>query len=266
MTLSFSCSDVDDLAAAHALGALDTDEQERVAEHVMECPEPHGEFWEMQAVAGILPESLEPVQPRAATRARLMATIETTQLGRVPAAAMAAAAPAAPARTTTTRTTVRTTTVRRVITLSPAVAVALATAAVLVMAALTGWNIQLRAELEARERSLETAAAIIADSRAAYRVTGTAAVGYLVETQSGAASLLVTDVAEVRAGELYAMWLMSDAGTAPAGTFTPPPDSSIVVATLERPLTNYTRFVVTVESAQLEEPSGDFVMTADLDS
>ena len=253
MTSTISCAEIDALDAAYALGALEPDDERRISEHLVACGQPHAELRELVAVAGALPESVVPLAPDASLRNRLMSAVAADSRR------SAAPSPRAPS--------VSVATPRRARLggwLSPRMAGVLTAAVVAALVGLTGWNVQLRAALDARSDALAEAAAALADSAAAYRVEGSAGSGYLVANDAGAASLVVTDLAALPAEQVYAMWLHSDIGVASAGSFAPPPEQGIVVADLERPIENYGRFTVTVESGRLEAPTTAPVMAADI--
>ena len=67
---------VRDLAGLYALGALEPDEAAAVREHLAACALGHPEIDEAGAVAGALLETVEPVEPPAALKGRLMAAAE----------------------------------------------------------------------------------------------------------------------------------------------------------------------------------------------
>ena len=75
MTLQYGCADVDALAGALALDAVDADEQRAAREHLATCPEPHAELRSLLGADAALAASLEPIQPSAGLRDRLMATV-----------------------------------------------------------------------------------------------------------------------------------------------------------------------------------------------
>ena len=253
MTSTISCAEIDALDAAYALGALEPHDERRISEHLATCPEPHAELRELVAVAGALPESVVPLAPDPLLRDRLMSAVAPDSRRE------AALSPRAPSVTVATPRRLRLGGW-----LSPRLAGVLTAAVVVALVGLTGWNMQLRAALDARSDALAQAAAALADSAAAYRVEGSAGSGYLVADDAGAASLVVTDLATLPAEQVYAMWLHSDIGVASAGAFAPPPEQQIVVADLERPIEDYGRFTVTVESGRLEAPTTAPVMAADI--
>jgi anti-sigma factor RsiW len=107
-----TCDDVRDRAGAFVLGALPDDEAAAVREHLATCDDAHAEIAELGGVVPYLAESLEPMEPPAELRARIMAAAAAdleqrrTSLSAVavpvgaaadiPAAAIPAAEPAMP--------------------------------------------------------------------------------------------------------------------------------------------------------------------------
>ena len=85
---------VDELIAAHALHALDPDDERRVASHVADCPECRAKLRDMDAVAGALAYAAPRVTPPPELRTRVMAAVRPV----TPAAEPAAAAPPLRAR------------------------------------------------------------------------------------------------------------------------------------------------------------------------
>ena len=89
-----------ELAAPFVLNALEADEEEAVREHLRTCSLPHEEFAELGSVVPALAETLEPVEPPAALKGRILAAAAADHVARtaVPATSVAppAAAPPAP--------------------------------------------------------------------------------------------------------------------------------------------------------------------------
>jgi anti-sigma factor RsiW len=82
------CGEVEDLAAAFVLGALEPAEAGAVRAHLAACPEPHPEMAELGSVVPALFESVEPVEPPAALKSRILAAAGADmQRERMPAAA-----------------------------------------------------------------------------------------------------------------------------------------------------------------------------------
>lgn len=71
--MTLTCSDVRDLAAGFVLGALEPAEAAAVREHLATCTEAHAEVEELGGVVPYLADSVEPVEPSAGLRARLLA-------------------------------------------------------------------------------------------------------------------------------------------------------------------------------------------------
>ncbi|MEO7665222.1 MAG: anti-sigma factor [Candidatus Limnocylindrales bacterium] len=68
-----TCDDVRDLGAGFVLGALGPAEAASVRDHLATCAEPHPEIAELGGVVPYLAASLDPVEPSAGLRARLLA-------------------------------------------------------------------------------------------------------------------------------------------------------------------------------------------------
>ena len=68
-----TCEQARDLAAAYVLGALEAGEEAAVRDHLQTCDQPHPEFAELGGVVPVLSASLEPVEPPASLRDRIMA-------------------------------------------------------------------------------------------------------------------------------------------------------------------------------------------------
>jgi len=73
---ALSCDEVRDLAAGFVLGALDPATMHDVRDHLATCSEPHPEMAELGGVVPYLAESVEPAEPPAELRGRIMAAIE----------------------------------------------------------------------------------------------------------------------------------------------------------------------------------------------
>ncbi|MGH2457218.1 MAG: anti-sigma factor, partial [Candidatus Limnocylindria bacterium] len=137
---------------------------------------------------------------------------------------------------------------------------ALAGLAVAAALALAAWNVQLTSDLRGREADLERVAAAIAAGEAAHRASGSAGSGYLIDAVS---PVLVATLPPAPDGHLYEMWLLDAAGAPVAvGTFSA--TDRVVVVELERGLSGFTTFAVTVERARVSAPTGDPVLLAPL--
>ena len=250
-----SCEEVDELGAAFALGALDRSEQAATAQHVASCERGHPELQELLSTASLLPAALDPVEPSPGTRARLLASIASVPQEH------AQRRPARPPRVAVDGETARRSWLGGW--LAPRLVPAMVAAGLAGLVALGAWNLQLRGALDDREAVLAEVAQTLAASTAAYPVDGTAGTGYLVQGEDATASLIVTDLQDLSAGERYQMWLIADDELVTAGSFTATADDLLVV-TLDRPIGDYDTFAISVETRPVEEPSGDPVMVAAL--
>ena len=95
---TISCDEVRDLAPLFVTGALEPVDEAAVREHLLTCAEAHDEVAEFGATAQALLEAVEPAEPSAGLRDRLLAAAAADLAeGRHPAAARVGDAPAAPA-------------------------------------------------------------------------------------------------------------------------------------------------------------------------
>ena len=251
MSDRMTCHDVEELAAAFALGAVDPDEEAAVRAHLADCGQPHPEVRDALGAGLVMAESLEPVAPSAALRDRLMATIERTPQ------ALAGTVTEEPASTAGRRGWLDW--------LSPRIARPVALAAVAALVAVAAWNLSLQSQLGQRDAALRAVASAISGGETAFRVEGDAGRGYVVDTPGEGAALVVTDLAALPADRLYELWLIDTTGTPVAvGTFTTT-DDAVTVVPLERDLTGFTVFAVTVEAERLDAPSSsDLVIVGEL--
>jgi hypothetical protein len=84
-----------ELAAPYVLGALEPDEEAAVHEHLRTCRESHAEFEEVGSVVPALAEAVEPVEPPAALKSRILAAAAAERAGPAPVVAGPVVAPVA---------------------------------------------------------------------------------------------------------------------------------------------------------------------------
>lgn len=240
-----SCAEVDELAGAIALGAMDGGELRAVDEHLAGCPEPHDAVRSLLGAGPLLSASLEPVAPSVGLRDRLMASAAATPQEHVPGHVVPDAEPPRVGRGWLDW-------------LTPGLARGLAAAAVVVAVALGGWNVALQAEIAAQQR-ITTA---LAGARAIYPVTGEAGRGLLLDTPDGP-RFLATALDAPPSGSIYQLWLVGEDGV--------PVDAGIAAGAdrldlvpVEEGLVGFATFAVTVEASRVEAPSSSPVLVADL--
>ena len=178
MTLQYACADVDALAGPLALGAVDADELRAAREHLATCPEPHAELHSLLGADAALAASLEPIQPSAGLRDRLMATVAEVPQDRAEVGGSGRRRPSEPRPA------------RRgwLDWLSPNVARPLAVAAVVALIAVGVWGLSLSSQLNEQQQALDEVAEAIADGAGrASGSTATAGRGYLVDTPGSGA-------------------------------------------------------------------------------
>ncbi|HEX5579253.1 MAG TPA: anti-sigma factor, partial [Candidatus Limnocylindria bacterium] len=235
-------------AGALALGAVDADELRAAREHLATCREPHLELRSILGADAALVAGLEPIQPSAGLRDRLMASVAATPQERT--VSQAATAPPEEARPP-----------RRgwLDWLSPNVARPLAVAAVVALVALGVWGYSVSSQLNEQRDALRAVAEAIAAGEPAHPVEGSAGGGFVVDTAGAGSSFVVTDANALEANQLYVLWLIGPDGTpVDVGAFEPG-DGGAVVA-IDEDLSGFDIFAVTVEAERVDAPTSDPVM------
>ena len=243
--MTMTCDDARDLAPGFVLGALGLDEALAVRAHLATCEQSHAEFAEIGGVVPYLADSLDPVEPPAGLRSRLLAAAaaERPGIGQGSAAAPVTAAPpvaaeapsadvaAAPLipfptavdreQRVATRARTRGSWLLRI-------------AAVLAIVVLGAWNLQLQGRLSGVEGDLAAAQAYRAAMTAVLEVAGRpgAQSGFLAAADPGsnatgvaAASggsvvLAVQNLAPTTGTAVYEAWvIVGDAAPVPVGSF-----------------------------------------------
>jgi anti-sigma-K factor RskA len=240
-----SCEQVDELAGAYALGAVDADEDRSMSEHLATCDQPHVEARDLIGAGAALAASAGDVSPSPGLRDRLMTTVaETPQEHRPQAVATPVATDPEP---------------RRAWWRMQPVAMGIAAVALLLVIGLGAWGLNLNAQLAEREDALRA----VANADAAFAVSGSAGSGWVIE--SGDVAHFVADgLAEPPPGQIYELWLLDAEGNPTAvGTVDDPDD--LVVVPLEQDLADATTFAVTVEEERVEAPTSAPVLVASLE-
>lgn len=237
---TLSCEEVRDLAEGFVLGALDPVQTHDIRDHLATCPLPHLEMDELGGVVPYLAESIEPVEPPAELKGRIMASIDAelragrrtdaaadrliSSLGAgsvrsaAPVVAEAAkpAAGSAPIDLATERA-------RR---LSPVRWLA-AIAAVVVIAALGAWNLGLSGQLSTvqdQQAAVDRVLAIAQEpgGRAAILVPGATGgpAGLAAIAPDGSFALAMHGLAATSGTQVYEAWVIAPSGTpVPIGSF-----------------------------------------------
>ncbi len=210
--MNLTHDDVRDLAAGFVLGALAPEEEAAVRDHLASCPEPHPEIEELGGVVPYLAESLEPVEPPTSLRARILAAAAAERPGPVdatapaPSAAAPAGAPATSAPAPVPFPTAAERTVRAAARPSRLGTWAMGIAAILVVAVLGAWNLQLQGRLNSVEQDLAAATAY----------------------QQGVARVLA--VASQDGAQVAILTATPDAPTRAAGLAATAPDGTVVIS------------------------------------
>jgi hypothetical protein len=237
-TAPVSCGEATDLAPGFVLGSLEPAEMARVREHLATCAEAHAEFRELAEVVPAIARSVPPVEapaalgPRilAAARAEFAQAAETRRAEADAAAAELALHPvpvAAPAPRGAPGSSVR----GRLDGLlggfnRPALGLA-AVAAVVAIAVLGAWNLQLRAQVDdlAAYRDGVVAALDAASVPGGQIVvlgqaTGTGPNGIAALDPAGKVVVAMRNLPPTTGSEVYEAWVIGASGTpSPVGSF-----------------------------------------------
>lgn len=242
-----TCDEVRDLASGFVLGALEPVQMHDVRDHLGTCPEPHPEMDELGGVSAYLAESVEPIEPPAELRGRILGAIDAevraarrtdaaadrliTSLGAgsvrpgaaAPAvvggptpAATARPAPGAPIELAAERRGRRS-----------ALRWIAAIAAVLVIAALGAWNIGLNQQLSTAQQQQAAVDRVLAiaqqpGGQAAVLATGPAGgpAGVAAVAPDGSFALAVHGLPTTSGAQVYEAWVIAPSGSpVPVGSF-----------------------------------------------
>lgn len=251
-----NCTTVDELAAAYALGAVESPEERGIDEHLATCDRPHVEARALIEVASLVPASLEPVAPSAALRGRLMASIaQTPQEHVVPAAVRSPQ----PIRSAEPRP-IRAAEPRRSWWQLAPLPASLAAVALAAAVGVGAWNVSLSQQLGDRDAALRA----IASADAIFAAQGSAGSGWVIES-AGQAMFMAEDLLDLPADQLYELWLI-DGDDAPVAVGTLTDTDGVALVTLEGDLGTATTFAVTVESERVDAPTTDPVLFATLET
>ena len=221
-----------ELAAPYVLGALEPGEEAAIREHLRTCPESHAEFEELGSVVPALAEAVEPVEPPAALKSRILAAAAAERTGPAPvvsapvvAAPVAMAPVATPAAAPAEAAPIPIDSRRR----GPSpVSWFLVAAAGIAVVALVAVNLLTLDRLNASEQYARDVAAVLEVGSQPGAVTavlaptedggprGLGAVG-----PDGTVTMAVQDLDPTSGSEVYEGWaIVGDAAPVPLGGFT----------------------------------------------
>lgn len=224
---TLDCDAVRDLAPSFVTGALEAAEADAVRDHLAGCGDPHLEILEMGEAAIALLELVEPVEPPAGLKGRLMAAAEADlRKGRHPSRFSAAAPVGAQVNATVAPTPPipfdRPRAVRR-----PALAWLAVAAAVVVAVTVGGWNLALRGQLAGAEayRAGVDAALVLAarpgSMTAVLVTTGGESAGIAVVAGDGTVRLALRGLPPTGGTQVYTAWgIAGDGAPAPLADVT----------------------------------------------
>jgi anti-sigma-K factor RskA len=211
-TADLSCDEIRDLAPGFVLGALEEAEMAAIRAHLATCPEIHAEMAELGGVVPYLAESLEPVEPPAGLKSRIMAAVEADLAapgGTGPIAFPTASERAARRSRPSTGTLI------------------LRIAAVLAIVALGGWNLLLRGQLDGAQAYQQSVKAVLdvaaqpGSLTAILSADGGTGSGLAAVSAAGQATFAMQDLAPTAGSSVYEAWVIAADGVpVPLGSFT----------------------------------------------
>lgn len=284
-----NCEELEELAGALALGAALPDEVQAARAHLSGCPRAHNLLRELTATASLLAEAVEPAEPPARLRGRILTAVRAEK----EAAATAAIAEKAEDAPDGLPVSLRPRPLREVaspVRPSPLVTPAaeeprplqvapaaarrsrgpapwtgwLAAAAVLLAAVGLGvWNLQLRGDLDERDDRLAALSrgGVIAPFAAASPEQA-AVRGYLVRPAQGAPVAVLQGLGPAPEGRVYQFWAIKGGTARPLETLTPTAGRASVVPLSD--LGDAELVGITIEQGPQQQPSSAPVLTATL--
>jgi anti-sigma-K factor RskA len=284
---TLSCDEVRDLAPLYAIGALDDDEAAVVRDHLAGCEDAHAEVDAMGEAVAALADVVEPMDPPAGLKDRLMAAAAADLAeGRHPASATAARAAQAPAQAASAQGAPAARepdargpspdstppTAAPVIILDrerrrPSLAWLVAAAAVIGVVALAGLNLAQRRELDAASAYRDGVASALQlagqpGSQTALLTAEDGSVSGLgVVGSDGSVELVMRGLAATTGTQVYTAWTIApNAAPVALGDFTVGSDG-VAVATAQSPGTSPgDTLALTLESAGGHQaPAGPIV-------
>jgi hypothetical protein len=258
------CDELQPWLAAYALGDAEGGAAERA--HLAVCPRCQHTFHEYQLVAGLLPYSAPAAAPRPELRDQLLAAVRQQVSDTAPAPqpaqpTVAAAAPIKP---------------RRQRSFWAALSFAM------LALALLGWNVSLRGELDQQtalvalsRQNWQTMIVLLDDTALAkYTVAAdppaapgqNAAHGHFwASPQAQVACLVAQGLPDLRADQVYQVWLVRGGEQTSGGTFEAHNGKAWAFVDPGQPITAYSELFITVESAGGNTwPGGPRVMSGSL--
>jgi len=243
------CDEIQPWLAAYALGDAENGAAERA--HLAVCPRCQHDLREYQLVAGLLPYSALEAAPRPELRDQVVAAVKQQVADVAPAPAREPPAFASPSPPPLKP--------RRQRSYWAALAFAL------LMLVLLGWNISLRRELD-RQTALVTQSRqnwqtmiVLLDDKALAKYTVAADPppageypphGHLwASPQAQVACLVVQGLPDLRADQVYQVWLVRGGEQTSGGTFEAHNGKAWAFVDSQEPITAYSEMFVTIEPA-----------------
>jgi anti-sigma factor RsiW len=238
-----------DLAPAFVLGALEEPDMAAVRAHLATCPAVHAEVAELGGVAPYLAASLEPVEPSAGLKSRIIAAVEAERGDRSHPAGPIAPELARPVRARLGSD--------RQPAWRPRLGFALAAATVLAIAVLGAWNLALQRDVSELTAYREGVVAVLdaaaaPGSQLALLAAGEASGprGLAAVRSDGTVVLAMRDLAPTTGSQVYETWVIAGTGTpVPVGGFTVGPNGTATFTSRAGPVAPGAVVALTLEPA-----------------
>jgi anti-sigma-K factor RskA len=219
-----TCSDVDELAGAYVLGALDTDTDAAVRAHLETHGAAHPEIADLGSVLPVLDASAPIVEPPVELRARIMAAAAAEVAARHAVSAPVERPPSGQAPLAFPSENERTARQNRAGVGTWLVRIA----AVVAIVGLVGWNLVLQNQLSAAKTYEQTVAAVMDAAAQPGSLTAVltgvdpaTGAGVAAVTADGIVTLAMQDLAPTTGQSVYEAWVIAGDGTPVAlGGFT----------------------------------------------
>jgi anti-sigma factor RsiW len=227
-----------DLVGAYVLDALEESERDSFEIHLIDCATCRMEVVDLMQVVDVLPLAVEPVEPPAEVKSRLLEAVASDSVVRPSLMSIPGSAPAP----------------RRRRSINPYVSV-LGLAAAVVIAALGFWNVQLQGQVSHEKMNAAYARDV------SHAILNGATVAALSPTQAGASTqaalvqpknggspfLLIGNMPSAPKNKVYELWYLRGSKPYRVKVFNPSGTGTSVVP-LSTPATTYGVAAITVEN------------------
>jgi anti-sigma-K factor RskA len=239
-----TCSEIDELLAAYALGALSRDESEAVEAHIRSCSK-HAELVELQRTVSVLPLAAPEQIPSPSLKSRILEAARSPEVGRSGRTVSGHAKAGEPVVVPLRRVPHRPRWAAR-----PALA---AIAAALLLALGAGGIGYFAGQQKTSQQVFVFHGNHLAPNATAQLV-------YL--KNQGRALVAVSGLPPLQPGQVYEMWLMKNSNAVPAG-IAQSADGTFA-SQVNSKVTDYQQFAITIEPGEVAKPTSSPILVGQL--